>query len=195
VSALRKWRKHGKELDWAPFVKCPGVVCPAVVDKPPSRIVLGEADDADVTITEEPAPVVQKKVYDLMDDLLEEDVLKLYRQVLSEEEALVKAGGQAQFGYLPRMTLANIGAMNTESFCERTLSCASLIVTDLHTNLSREEVRMLTMLRMNVSLMEYMRGEYDNLRSKIQASETRITKELRDKAEKQAREASTMDET
>ena len=100
-----------------------------------------------------------------------------------------------QFGYLPRMTLANIGTMNAESFCERTLSCASLIVTDLHTNLSREEVRMLTMLRMNVSLMEYMRGEYDNLRSKIQASETRITKELRDKTEKQAREASTMDET
>lgn len=195
ASALRKWRKHGKELDWAPFVKCPGVVCPAVVDKPPARIVLGEADDADVTITEEPAPVVQKKVYDLMDDLLEADVLKLYRQVLAEEEALVKAGGQAQFGYLPRMALANIGAMNAESFCERTLSCASLIVTDLHTNLSREEVRMLTMLRMNVSLMEYMRGEYDNLRSKIQASETRITKELRDKAEKQAREASTMDET
>ena len=73
--------------------------------------------------------------------------------------------------------------------------CASLIVTDLHTNLSREEVRMITMLRMNVSLMEYMCGEYDNLRSKIQASETRITKELRDKAEKQAREDSTMDET
>ena len=148
-----------------------------------------------MTITEEPAPVVQKKVYDLMDDLLEADVLKMYRQVLTEEEALVKVGGQAQFGYLPRMALANIGAMNAESFCERTLSCASLIVTDLHTNLSREEVRMLTMLRMNVSLMEYMRGEYDNLRSKIQASETRITKELRDKAEKQAREDSTMDET
>jgi hypothetical protein len=93
------------------------------------------------------------------------------------------------------MSLTNIGAMNVESFCERTLSCASLIVTDLYTNLSREEVRMLTMLRMNVSLMEYMRGEYDNLRSKIQASETRITKELRDKDEKQVREASTMDET
>ena len=93
------------------------------------------------------------------------------------------------------MTLANIGVMNTESFCERTLSCASLIVTDFHTNLSREEVRMFTMLRMNVSLMEYMCGEYDNLCSKIQASETRITKELRDKDEKQDREASTMDET
>ena len=93
------------------------------------------------------------------------------------------------------MALTNIGAMNAQSFCERTLSCTSLIVTDFHTNLSREEVRMLTMLRMNVSLMEYIRGEYDNLRSKIQASETGITKELRDKAEKQAREASTMDET
>ncbi len=93
-------------------MKCPGVVCPVVVDKPPARIVLGETDDADVTITEEPAPVVQKKVYDLMDDLLEADVLKLYRQVLAEEETLVKAGGQDQFGYLPRMTLANIGAMN-----------------------------------------------------------------------------------
>ncbi len=138
---------------------------------------------------------MQKKVYDLMDDLLEADVLKLYRQVLTEEETLVKTGGQAQFGYLPRMALLNIGAMNAESFCERTLSCASLIVTDFHTNLSREEVRMLTMLRMNVSLMEYMRGEYDNLCSKIQASETRITKELRDKVEKQARETSTMDET
>jgi hypothetical protein len=93
------------------------------------------------------------------------------------------------------MTLANIDTMNTESFCERTLSCASLIVTDLYTNLSREELRVLTMLRMNVSLMEYMRGEYDNLCSKIQTSESRITKELRDKVEKQAREASTMDET
>jgi hypothetical protein len=47
-----------------------------------------------------------------MDDLLEEDVLKMYRKVLSEEEELVKAGGQDQFGYLPRMVLSNIGTMN-----------------------------------------------------------------------------------
>ena len=67
-------------------------------------------------------------------------------------------------------------------------------MTDLHTSLSREEVRMLTMLRMNVSLMEYMRAEYDNLRSRIEASETRISKELLDKAEQQAREASIMDD-
>ena len=145
-----------------------------------------------VMITEESVPAAAPKSYDLIDDLLEADVFKVYRQVLSEEEAQVKVGGKAQFGYFPRMALANIGAMNAESFCERTLSCASLIVTDLHTSLSREEVRMLTMLRMNVSLMEYMRTEYDGLHSRIEASETRMNKELRDKAEEQARQDATM---
>jgi hypothetical protein len=145
-----------------------------------------------VMITEESVPAAAPKSYDLIDDLLEADVFKVYRQVLSEEEAQVKVGGKAQFGYFPRMALANIGAMNAESFCERTLSCASLIVTDLHTSLSREEVRMLTMLRMNVSLMEHMRTEYDDLHSRIEVSETRINKELCDKAEEQAREDDTM---
>ena len=74
-----------------------------------------------------------------------------------------------------------------KKFCERTLSCASLIVTDLHTSLSREDVRMLTMVRMNVSLMEYMRTEYDGLHSRIEASETRINKDLCDKDEEQSR--------
>ena len=143
--------------------------------------------DADVS-------AVEQKNYDLMGDLLEADILMFFRQVLREEESLVKCGGQAQFGYLPRMALASIGAMNAESFCERILSCASLVVTDLHTSLDHEEVRMLTMLRMNKSLMEYMRKEYDNLHSHIEASETRITKELRDKAEVQAQEAAAMDE-
>ena len=40
---------------------------------------------------------------------------------------------------------------------------------------------MLTMLRMNVSLMEYMRTEYDGLHARVEASETRINKELHDK--------------
>ena len=48
---------------------------------------------------------------------------------------------------------------------------------------------------MNVSLMEYMRTEYDGLHSRIEASETRINKELRDKAEEQAREADTLGDT
>ena len=116
-----------------------------------------------------------------MDDLLETDVLKMYRQVLTDEKTQVKDGGKTQFGYLTTMVLANIGTMNTESFCERSLSCASLIstVTNLHAGLSREEVRMLTILRMNESLsMDYIRAEYDNVHSQIETSETRIRKEL-----------------
>jgi hypothetical protein len=112
-----------------------------------------------------------------MDDLLETDVLKMYRQVLSEEESQVKVRDKAQFYYLSRIVLANIVTMNAESFCERTLSCPSLIVTDLHTSLYREDVRMLTILSMNVSLMEYMRTEYDGLHSRIESSDTRINKD------------------
>ena len=92
------------------------------------------------------------------------------------------------------MTLANIGAMNAESFCERILSCDSLVVTDLHTSLDHDEVRILTMLRMNNSLMEYMYKEYDNLHSHIESSETRINKKLRDKTEVLVQEAGDMDE-
>ncbi len=93
------------------------------------------------------------------------------------------------------MVLSKIGEVNTESFCERTLSFTSLIVTDFHTSLSREDVRMLTILRMNVSLMEYMRTEYDGLHSRIESSETRINKDLCDKDEEQVRESVTMDST
>ena len=117
---------------------------------------------------------MEKKVYDLIDDLLETDVLKMYRQVLTEEKEQVKSGGRDQFGYLPTMTLSNIGAMNAESFCERTISCAGLIVTDFHTSLSRE---------------------YDNIHSQIEVSETRISKELRDKVEQQVREVTVMDDS
>ena len=51
------------------------------------------------------------------------------------------------------------------------------------------------MLRMNVSLMEYMCKEYDNLHSRIEVSETRIIKELPDKTEQQPRKSTTMDGT
>ncbi len=84
--------------------------------------------------------------------------------------------------------------MNTESFCERILSCVSLVVTDLHTSFDHNEVRILTMLRVNKSLMEYIRKEYDNLHSHMEVSETRINKKLRDKTEVLVQEAGDMDE-
>ncbi len=50
------------------------------------------------------------------------------------------------------------------------------------------------MLRMNKSLMEYKRKEYDNLHSRVETSETRISKEVRDKTEVKDQEVSVMDE-
>ncbi len=66
---------------------------------------------------------MKKKVYDLMDDLLEleTDVLMMYRQVLKEQDTQVKAGGKTQFGYRVRMTLTNIDVMNDESFITLTI--------------------------------------------------------------------------
>ncbi len=49
-----------------------------------------------------------------------------------------------------------------------------------------------TMLCMNVSLMEYLRTEY-NLRSLIETSESRISKELREGAERQDQGAEEME--
>ena len=56
------------------------------------------------------------------------------------------------YGYLPRMascSYAQLGALNAESFCERALSCANLVLTDGNTVLSDEELEMLVILRMN----------------------------------------------
>ena len=138
--ALKRWVAYGRDLDFTPYFK-ERVTKPAA-GQVPDVVML----DADVS-------AVEQKNYDLMGDLLEGDILMLFRQVLREEETLVKVGGQAQFGYLPGMVLVNIVAMTAEPFCERILSCASLVVTDLHTSLDHEQVRMLTMLRMNKYLV------------------------------------------
>ncbi len=55
-------------------------------------------------------------------------------------------------------------------------------------NCEQEEVGV-----MNVSLMEYMCTEYDNLTSLIEASETRIRKEIRDETDRQSKEAEEME--
>ena len=56
-----------------------------------------------------------------------------------------------------------LGALNAESFCERALSCANLVVTDGNTLLGDEEVEMLVILRMNRKFMEFMRTNYPDL--------------------------------
>ena len=49
--------------------------------------------------------------------------------------------------------------------------------------MTRRTRRVLNPLRMNVSFVECMSTVNDNLYSKLEASETRINKDLRDKAE------------
>ncbi len=51
-------------------------------------------------------------------DLLETDVLMLFRNVLKEVEAQFKAAGQAQFGYLPRMALGILARWMQSHFVE-----------------------------------------------------------------------------
>ena len=63
------------------------------------------------------------------------------------------------FGYLlPMMSVPTLGVLNTESFCERVLSCVKLVVSDLHVSLKDDEIRILVMVRMNHDFVEYKRA-------------------------------------
>ena len=54
-----------------------------------------------------------------------------------------------------------LGALNNaESFCERCLSCANMIVTYDNPLLYDEELTMLVILRMNSHFMEFTRHNY-----------------------------------
>ena len=53
--------------------------------------------------------------------------------------------------------------LNAESFCERILSQANLVMTDGNTLLSDEEVEMVTVLRVNRDFMEWMRDNYGHV--------------------------------
>ena len=50
--------------------------------------------------------------------------------------------------------------LNTDSFCDRVLSCVKLVVSDLHLSLKVDEIRMFVILRINHEFKEYMRTTY-----------------------------------
>ena len=73
------------------------------------------------------------------------------------------------------MVVTTLVVLNTESFCERVLSCVKLVVSDLHVSLKAEEIRMLVMLQMNHGFMEYMRSSYpDTPLSEFRAVDTYV---------------------
>jgi hypothetical protein len=98
--------------------------------------------------------------YDLIADLLHVDMFKVLSDVLRTEALRIQQHKAAKFGYLPMMSVTTLGALNAESFCERVLSCVSLVVSDLHVRMTPKEIRMLVILRMNHDFMEYMRTSY-----------------------------------
>ena len=87
-------------------------------------------------------------------------MFKVLSDMVRSESLLIQRGKEAKFGYLPMMAVTTLGALNTESSCERVLSCIKLVVSDLHVSLKPDEIRMLVMLRMNWEFMEYMRASF-----------------------------------
>ena len=123
-----------------------------------------------MVLNEAPAPQ-----YDLIGDLLQADMFKVLSDMLRSEALLIQRGKSAKFGYLPIKTVATLGTLNAESFCERILSCVKLVVSDLHVRLKAEEIRMLVMLRMNREFMEYMRASYpDTPLSEFKVADTYV---------------------
>jgi hypothetical protein len=57
---------------------------------------------------------------------------------------------------------AQIGALNAESFAERIISGANLVMGKGNTLLSDKYLEMLVVLRMNRKFMEHMRDHYGN---------------------------------
>ena len=127
--AFKAWRSKAAQVNYRQFF-------------PVLRSKIIDGKNVDVDVNEE---------LDLVADLMTIPIGKIYQDLLKDPK----------FGYLPLMAKASkgqIGTLNAESFCERCLSCANLVMTDGNTLLSDEETGMLTCLRMNESFMDYMRN-------------------------------------
>ena len=92
---------------------------------------------------------------DIVFDLMELDMGIFYNKIIKSD------ANRKIYGYIPAMAScchAEIGALNAESFCERVLSAANLVVNEGNTLLSSDEVEMLGVLRINRTFMEKMRA-------------------------------------
>ena len=95
---------------------------------------------------------------DLLDDLIDLDIGRLYEKIIT-----VVDPDRQKYGFLPLMAGCcdgQIGALNAESFAERVISGANLVMTNGNTLLGDQMLEMLVVLRMNREFMEFMRREY-----------------------------------
>ena len=98
-----------------------------------------------------------KEALDSVGDLMPLDVGHLYREIAAKDI------DRKIYGYIPAMascSYGQIGALNAESFCERVLSIANMVLTEGNTLLGDEELSMLVVLRMNRQFMDFMRTHY-----------------------------------
>ena len=94
---------------------------------------------------------------DLVKDLMSLDMGQFYKKVISEDP------GRVKYGFMPMLAGCGdgqIGALNAESFAERIISGANLVMNDGNTLLGDKHLEMLVVLRMNRSFMEFMRKHY-----------------------------------
>lgn len=99
-------------------------------------------------------PYIEKTegTIDLIGDLLSVDVGSMVQQLK----------GTPAFGLIPKLALDssfNIGTVNAESFCERVLSHANILVGDRNVRLNDEEIEMIVILRMNIKFMAWCRAQ------------------------------------
>ena len=98
---------------------------------------------------------------DKVADLMQLPIGRVYKNMI--------AAGNAEdptYGFLPLMagcSKAQIGALNAESYAERVLSAANLIVTDGNTLLHDDMIEKLVLLRINRDFIKYMRATYKNV--------------------------------
>ena len=72
-----------------------------------------------------------------MADLLPLDVGPLYKKIVESDNE------RTLYGFLPLMascSLGQLGALNAESFCERVISCANLVLLEGNTLLNKDEL-------------------------------------------------------
>ena len=103
-------------------------------------------------------PEAKLEGVDLLNDLLDIDMGRLYGKIITEIDP-----DRSKFGFLPLMAGCcdgQIGALNAESFAERVISGSNLVMTNGNTLLGDKMLEMLVVLRMNREFMEFMRREY-----------------------------------
>ena len=114
---------------------------PAELGEPPKK-----TKNSEVTQT--------KKVS--LDSLLEVNIGKLFKKI----------HGNEKYGFLPDMARAsrgNVGALGAESFCERVISAANIVMTKGNKLLDNEELDMLVVLRMNRDFMDWAREKFSHV--------------------------------